>query len=127
MDVQREGGMRSESGSAMPGEWSWSRQLASTRSVVRPDSQFDRYLVTACCMMLAVVLVVGAGGYAGIHGLSSSTTTTAKLATLEQLNREADPDRIFAPAAIALAMIAVFLVTISACAGSPREYPIDTE
>jgi hypothetical protein len=124
MDVRREGGIRAESGSAMPGRWSGSGQLALTRSV-RTDSQFDRYLVTACCMMLAIVLVVGAGGYAGIRGLSSSSATTAELATLEQLNHEADPDRIFTPAAIALAIIAVFLVANAARPASPHRYRIE--
>jgi pheromone shutdown protein TraB len=77
--------------------------------------------------MLAVALVVGAGGYACIQGFLSSTTTTVKLATLEQLNREADPGRIFTPAAIALAVIAVFLVASAARAASPRSYSIDIE
>jgi hypothetical protein len=74
--------------------------------------------------MLAVVLFVGAGAYA-IQGLSSSTATTAKLATLEQLNREAVPDRIFTPPAIALAVIAGFLVAIATRAASLRRYPIE--
>jgi hypothetical protein len=92
---------------------------------VRPDLQFDRYLVAACSLMLAVMLVVGASGYAGIQELSSSSTTIAKLATLEQLSWEADPDRIVTPASIALAMSAVFLVAIAARAASPRRYPIE--
>jgi hypothetical protein len=124
MNVRREGGIRTESSSAMSGRRSWSRELASTRSA-RPDLQFDRYLVTALSLMLAVLLVAGAGGYAGIHRHSSSTTTTAKLATLEQLNREVDPERIFTPAAIALAVIAVILVSIAARAASPRRCPIE--
>jgi hypothetical protein len=124
MDVRREGGIRAESGSAMPGRWRGSGQLALTRCV-RPHSQFDRYLVTACCMMLAIVLVVGAGGYAGIQGLSYSNATTAELSTLEQLNREADPDRIFTPAAIVLAIIAVFLVANAARPARPHRYPIE--
>ena len=106
----------------MSGRRSWSRQLASTRSA-RPDLEFDRYLVTALSLMLAVVLVIGVGAYA-IHRPSSSTTT-GKLAALEQLNREVDPDRIFTPAAIALAVIAVFLVSIAARAASPARYPIE--
>jgi len=122
MKVQREGGIRTESSSAMSGRRSWSRQLASTRSA-RPDLEFDRYLVTALSLMLAVVLVIGVGAYA-IHRPSSSTTT-GKLAALEQLNREVDPDRIFTPAAIALAVIAVFLVSIAARAASPARYPIE--
>ena len=124
MKVQREGGIRTESISAVSVRWSWSRPLALTRSV-RPDSEFDSYLMTALSLMLAVVLVVGATGYAGIQRLSSSTTTTAKLATFAQLNREVDPDRIFTPAAIALAMIAVFLVSIAACSASLRRCPIE--
>jgi pheromone shutdown protein TraB len=92
---------------------------------VRPDLRFDRYLVAACSLMLAVMLVVGASGYAGIQGLSSSSTAIAKLATLEQQSHEADRGRIFTPAAIALAMIAVFLVAIDARAASPRRYPIE--
>ena len=123
MKVQREGGIRTESSSAMSGRRSWSRQLASTRSA-RPDLEFDRYLVTALSLMLAVVLVIGVGAYA-IHRPSSSITTTAKLAALEQLNREVDPDRIFTPAAIALAVIAVFLVSIAARVASPARYPIE--
>jgi pheromone shutdown protein TraB len=75
--------------------------------------------------MLAVMLVVGAGVYAGIQELSSSSTTIAKLATLEQLSREADRDRAFTPAAIALAMTAVFLVAIAARVAGPRRYPIE--
>ena len=124
MKVRREGGIRTESSSAVSGKWSWSRELASTRSV-RPNLQFDRYLVAACSLMLAVMLVVGASGYAGIQELSSSSTTIAKLATLEQLSREADPDRIVTPASIALAMSAVLLVAIAARAASPRRYPIE--
>jgi hypothetical protein len=124
MSVQREGGIRAESISRVPGRWSWPRPLASTRSA-RPDLQFDSYLVTACSLMLAVVLVVGATAYAGIQGLLSSSATTAKLAILEQLNREAIPDQIFTPAAIALATSAVFLVSIAARAASPRRCPIE--
>ena len=74
--------------------------------------------------MLAVMLVVGASGYAGIQELSSSSTTIAKLATLEQPSSEADPDRIVTPASIALAMSAVLLVAIAARAASPHRYPI---
>jgi hypothetical protein len=73
-------------------------------------------------MMFAIMLAVGAGGYAGIHRHSFSTTTTAQLTTLEQLNHEADPDRIVTPAAIALAIIAVFLVATAARAASPHRY-----
>ena len=124
MKVQREGGIRTESISAVSVRWSWSRPLALTRSV-RPDLQFDRYLLAAGSLRLALVLVVGASGYVGIHRHSSSTTTTAKLATFAQLNREVDPDRIFTPAAIALAMIAVFLVSIAACSASLRRCPIE--
>ena len=124
MNVRREGGIWAESSSPVPGKWSWSRPLASTRSV-RPDSEFDSYLMTVCGLILAVVLVVGVTGYAGIQGLSSSTTTTAKRAALEHLNREVDPDRIFTPAAIGLAVIAVFLIAISARAASSLRYSIE--
>ncbi len=124
MNVRREEGIWAESNSPVSGRCGWSRPLASTRSV-RPDSEFNSYLMTALSLMLAVVLVVGATGYAGIQRLSSSTTTTAKRATLEQLNREAEPDRIVTPAAIALAIIAVFLVAIAARAASPRGYSIE--
>jgi hypothetical protein len=82
----------------MPGKWSHSRQLSSTQSV-QPDLQLNRYLVTAGSMMLAVVLVVGAAGYAGISGLWSSSARTAKAARFEQANRDADPPtRIARPA-----------------------------
>jgi hypothetical protein len=124
MNVRRAGGIWAESSSPVSGRCSWSRPLASTRSVW-PDSEFDSYLMTACGLIFAVVLVVGAGGYADIQRLSSSTATTAKLATLEQLNREVDPDRIFTPAAIGLAVIAVFLIAIPARAASSRRYSIE--
>jgi hypothetical protein len=124
MNVQREGGIRAESSSPVSGRWSWPRRLASTRSV-RPDSQFDSYLLTVCSLILAAVLVVGASGYAGIKGLSFSTATNAKLATLEQLNRQAVLDQIFTPAAIGLAVIAVFLIAISARAASSRMCSIE--
>ena len=124
MNVRREGGIWAESSSPVSGRCGWSRPLASTRSV-RPDSEFDSYLMTACGLILAVVLVVGVTGYAGIQGFSSSTATTAKLAILEHLNREVDPDRIFTPAAIGLAVIAVFLIAISARAASSRRYSIE--
>ena len=79
-----------ESSSAMSGKWSRSRQLASTQSV-RESLQFDRYLVTACSLMLMVVLVVGAAGYAGIQGLSSPTATSANAAHPDQLSQYTMP------------------------------------
>jgi pheromone shutdown protein TraB len=84
--------------------------------------QFERYLVTAFSLMLVVVLVVGAAGYAGIHGLLSSTAATPKLAHLERVDREAEADNLVTPAAIALALIAGFLVAATARGGSPRRY-----
>jgi pheromone shutdown protein TraB len=93
---------------------------------MREDSQLNGYLVIACSLMLAVVLVVGAAGDAAIERLSTSATTTAKLAFLEQLNRQADRDRILTPAAITLAMIAVFLVAMAARSVGPRRSLIDT-
>jgi hypothetical protein len=120
--MRRKGGIRVESSLSSLGQWSRSRQLASARSA-GVDLQFERYLVTACSLMLAVVLVVSAAGYAVIEGLSSSTTTTAKLAILEQLNRQADLDRVLTPAAIALAMIAVFPVAMVARLRQPAQVP----
>lgn len=128
MNVQREGGIRAESGSAMSGKLSRARLLTSTRSL-RPDSQFDRYLVTACSLMIALMLVVGAAGYAGIHGLLSSTTTRAKAARFERVDREADQDHIVTPAAIALTLMAALLLAVAASPEplkSPGKYPIDT-
>lgn len=90
---------------------------------MRGDSQLNRYLATACSLILAVVLVVGAAGYAVIESLSTSATTTAKFAILERLNREADPNRILTPAAIAFATIAVFLVAIAARSAKPAQVP----
>jgi hypothetical protein len=87
---------------------------------MREDSQLNGYLVIAWSLMLAVVLAVGAAGDAAIERLSASATTTAKLAILEQLNRHADRDRILTPAAITLAMIAVFLVAMAARSVGPR-------
>jgi hypothetical protein len=87
-----------------------------------PDRQFDSYLVTLCSLMLMVVLVVGATGYAGIDGLLASTTTAAKAAPveIEQLNPAARPDRIVTPAAIALALIAALLVFVADRTSNPR-------
>lgn len=99
-----------------------------TRSL-RLDLQFDRYPVTACSLMLALVLVVGAAGYAGIHGLLSSTTTRAKAARFERLNREADPGGIVPPAAVALTLMAALLLAVAASPQPlkpPGKYPIDT-
>ncbi|MFZ0679772.1 MAG: hypothetical protein WAN07_18895 [Candidatus Binatus sp.] len=120
MNMRRKNGIRVESSSAVSGKWNWPRVLASTRSG-REDSQLDRHLVASCSLMLAVVLVVGIAGYSVIERFSSSTPTTAKLAILERLNCEAAPDRIFTPAAIALAMIAVFIVAMAARSASPRK------
>jgi hypothetical protein len=82
--------------------------------------------MTLCSLMLMVLLVVGATGYAGIQGLLSSTTTAAKAAHIEQLNRVARPDRIVTPAAIALALIAGFLVVAADRSANPRRSPINT-
>jgi len=76
--------------------------------------------------MLAVVLIVSAAGYEVVERLSTSATTTAKLAILEQLNRRADRDRILTPAAIALALIGLFLLAMAARSVSPRRSPIDS-
>ena len=44
--------------------------------------------------MLAVALVVGAAGYAGIRGIVSSTTTTAEAAHIAPVEGEAAADRV---------------------------------
>jgi pheromone shutdown protein TraB len=93
----------------MPGETSQSPQFESTRSL-RPDLQLERYLVTACSLILAVVLVVGAAGYAGIHQLLSTAAPAPKVAHLERVSREAEADSLVTPAAIVLALIAGFLL-----------------
>jgi hypothetical protein len=49
--------------------------------VLRMDRQCDSYLVAMCSLMLMVMLVVGATGYAGIQRLLSPTTTGAKAAS----------------------------------------------
>lgn len=79
--------------------------------------------------MIALMLVVGAAGYAGIHGLLSSTTTRAKAARFERVDREADQDHIVTPAAIALTLMAALLLAVAASPEplkSPGKYPIDT-
>ena|ERR1700676_8471 len=100
---------------------------AKSRSLP-PDWQIDSYLMALCSLMLMVVLVVGATGYAGIQGLWSSTTNAAKDARVkvDQLNRAARPDRIVTPAAIALALIAVVFLVVAESTSNPRSYPIDT-
>jgi hypothetical protein len=81
--------------------------------VLRPDLQFDRYLVALCSLMLMVVLAVAATGSAGIQGLLSSSTVAAKDARVEPLSRAAHPDPIVTPAAIALALVAVVFVVVA--------------
>ena len=81
--------------------------------------------MTLCSLMLMVVLFVGATGYAGIQVFLSSTTIAAKAARVEQLNRSARPDRIVTPAAIALALIAGFLVVAADRSANPRRFPIN--
>lgn len=77
--------------------------------------------------MLMVVLALGATGYAGIQGMLSSTTTAAaKAAPVNQLNRAPRPGRIVTPAAIALALIAVFLLVAADRAANPSRSPINT-
>jgi hypothetical protein len=100
---------------------------ASTTRSLPPDRQFDRYMATMCSLMLMVVLAVGATGYAGIQGLSSSTTAAAKAAPVDQSNRAARPERLVTPAAIALALIAAFLVVVADRTSSSRSYPIKSE
>jgi pheromone shutdown protein TraB len=76
--------------------------------------------MTLCSLMLMLVLVVGATGYAGIRGLLSSTTTAAKAASVEPLKSAARPGRTVTPAAIALALIAVVFVVAADRAANPR-------
>lgn len=100
---------------------------ASTTRSLHPDRQFDRYLVTLCSLMLMVVMAVGATGYGGLQGLLSSTTSAAKAAPVDQSNRAACPDLLVTPAAIALALIAGFLVVVADRTSSSRSYPIKSE
>jgi hypothetical protein len=55
------------------------------------DLELDRYLLTACSLMLMVALVAGSAGYAGIRNCLSASTTTAKVAPLEQVSRQPAP------------------------------------
>jgi len=81
--------------------------------------------MAACSLMLMFVLVVGAAGYAGVQGLFSSTTSTAQTARLDRANRDANPDGVVTADAVALALIAAFLLTVAARAASTRRYPIE--
>jgi hypothetical protein len=92
---------------------------------VHKDLPFDRYLMSVCSLMLMVALVVGAAGYAGVQGLFSLTTGTAQAARLERANRDANADGVVTADAVALALIAGFLLTVTARAASTRRYPID--
>lgn len=67
-------------------------------------------MVTACSLILAVVLILSTAGYAGIHGLLSAAAPTPKVAHPERVSREAEADNLVTPAAIAFALIAGFLV-----------------
>jgi hypothetical protein len=81
--------------------------------------------MAACSLMLMFVLVVGVAGYAGLQGLFSSTTSTAQAARLDRANRDANADGVVTADAVALALIAAFLLTVTARAASTRRYPID--
>jgi hypothetical protein len=100
---------------------------ASTTRSLHPDRQFDRYVMTMCSLVLMVVMAVGATGYAGLQGLLSSTTAAAKAAPVDQSNRAARPDRTVTPAAIALVLIAGFLVVVADRNSSSRSDPIKSE
>ena len=56
---------------------------------LRSDRQFDSYLMAMCSLMLMVVLVVAATGYAGLQGLLSPTITAARAPRADHLNRAA--------------------------------------
>ena len=76
--------------------------------------------------MLAVALVVGAAGYAGIRGIGSSTATAAETARIAPVEGEAAAARIVNPAATTLAALAIFLLAVAARAESPRNHSINT-
>lgn len=109
----------------MPGKRSRAQAIASTRSL-GTESHFDRYLLTAFSLMLAIALVAGAAAYAGIRGIVSSTTSAAAAARIAPVEGEAAAARVVNPAATTLAALAVFLLAAAARADSPRKYPIDT-
>jgi hypothetical protein len=51
------------------------------------ESQFNSYMLAACSLVLMVMLVVGTAGYAGVHRLLSSSTSTVRAAHLKQLRQ----------------------------------------
>jgi ABC-type Fe3+ transport system permease subunit len=75
-------------------------------------SQFDRHAAAACILMLMVVLVVGATGYAGVRRTLRTASATASVVPPVDRVREADPARI-ASAAVALALIAALMMAIA--------------
>jgi len=88
-----------------------SRVSASTRSVAT-KSEVDRYAAAACSLMLMVVLLVGAAGYAGVRWTFLTATAIASAAP----EAKADSARV-AGAAVALALIAALMVAIAAAPG----------
>lgn len=87
------------------------RAPAPTRSL-RDHLEFDRYVVATSGLMLMVVLIVGAAGYAGIRGIFRTAAATSTPRTAEG-NREAPPDRLVTNGAVALGLIGLLAVAVA--------------
>lgn len=88
------------------------RALASTRCL-RDGLEFDRYMAAATSLMLMVVLVVGAAGYAGIRGIFRTAAAAASAPPIADGNREADPDRLVTNSAVALGLIGLLAFVVA--------------
>ena len=92
--------------------WHQSGASATTRRL-RPELELERHTAVLFSLVLMVLLVAGTAGYAGTRRLLSPTNMTASDSrVVGDPNREADPDRLVTPAAVALGLMAVLSVVI---------------
>jgi hypothetical protein len=70
-------------------------------------------MAAASSLMLMVVLIVGAAGYAGIRGIFRNAAAAASTPRTADANREADPDRLVTNGAVALGLIGLLSVVVA--------------
>ncbi len=110
--MRRERDTQAETNSALSTNLLQLRAPASTRSL-RDGLEFDRYMAAATSLMLIVVLIVGAAGYAGIRGIFRTAAAAASAPPTANGNREADPGRLVTNSAVALGLIALLSLVVA--------------
>jgi hypothetical protein len=92
-------------------------------------TELQRYTAAACGIMLMVVLVVGATGYACIRGGFEAVAAEASIQRSADRNHADDSERVATPT-VALALLATLMVTIAAIparTSGTRAKPGDTD